>query len=57
MCSLWTYVDILLTNEIIIKGVGKRTKYEISPQFLMRTKLQSLTTLKIIELHRLKALV
>lgn len=55
---LRTYVDTLLTNEIVItKGVGKGTKYEISPIFLTRTKVQSPTTLKTIEPHRLKALI
>ena len=55
---LRTYVDTLLTNEIVItKGVGKGTKYEISPFFLTRTKVQSPTTLKTIEPHRLKALI
>ena len=55
---LRTYVDILLTKEIIItKGIGKGTKYEISPSFLNKTKVQSPTTLKTIEPHRLKALI
>lgn len=39
---LRTYVDMLLTNEIVItKGVGKGTKYEISPIFIaeMATRL------------------
>lgn len=55
---LRTYVDSLLSNEIVItKGVGKGTKYEISPLFLNRTKVQSPTTLKTIEPHRLKALI
>ena len=55
---LRTYVDTLLTNEIIItKGVDKGTKYEISPLFLAQTKVQSPTTLKTIEPHRLKALI
>ena len=39
------------------KGVGKGTKYEISPLFLAQTKVQSPTTLKTIEPHRLKALI
>ena len=55
---LRTYVDTLLTNEIVItKGIGKGTKYEISPSFLNKTKVQSPTTLKTIEPHRLKALI
>lgn len=55
---LRSYLDPLLTNEIITsRGVGKGTKYEISPLFLNISKVQSPTTLKTIEPHRLKALV
>lgn len=55
---LRSYVDPLLVNEIITaKGIGRGTKYEISPVFLSKTKLQSPTTLKTIEPYRLKALI
>ena len=40
-----------------IKPAPKYTKYEISPLFLAQTKVQSPTTLKTIEPHRLKALI
>ena len=55
---LRSYVEPLLTNDIInSKGVGKGTKYEISPLFLNKSKFQSPTTLKTIEPYRLKALI
>lgn len=55
---LRSYVEPLLTNDIInSKGVGKGTKYEISPLFLNKSKYQSPTTLKTIEPYRLKALI
>lgn len=55
---LRSYVEPLLTNAIInSKGVGKGTKYEISPLFLNKSKFQSPTTLKTIEPYRLKALI
>jgi ATP-dependent DNA helicase RecG len=55
---LRSYVEPLLINDIInSKGVGKGTKYEISPLFLNKSKFQSPTTLKTIEPYRLKALI
>lgn len=55
---LRSYVEPLLTNDIInSKGIGKGTKYEISPLFLNKSKYQSPTTLKTIEPYRLKALI
>ena len=55
---LRSYVEPLLTNDIInSKGIGKGTKYEISPLFLNKSKFQSPTTLKTIEPYRLKALI
>lgn len=55
---LRSYLEPLLTNDIInSKGVGKGTKYEISPLFLNKSKFQSPTTLKTIEPYRLKALI
>lgn len=55
---LRSYLEPLLTNDIInSKGIGKGTKYEISPLFLNKSKFQSPTTLKTIEPYRLKALI
>lgn len=55
---LRSYVEPLLSNEIIAaRGIGKGTKYEISPTFLTKSKIQSPTTLKTIEPYRLRALI
>ena len=55
---LRSYIEPLVSNGIVsAKGVGRGTKYEISPYFLKQSKVQSQTTLKTIEPYRLKALI
>ena len=55
---LRSWVDALLSNGIVVsRGTGKGVKYSINPDFVAKSKVQILTTLKTIEPYRLKALI
>jgi ATP-dependent DNA helicase RecG len=55
---LRSYVHRLLEQELIIKrGLKKGTEYLINPQLIINAKLNIKASLKVIEPHRLKALI
>ena len=55
---LRSWIDALISNEIVVsRGTGKGMKYSINPDFIAKSKVQILTTLKTIEPYRLKALI
>ena len=55
---LRSYINRLIENAIIIsRGIKKGTEYLINPKLIMNAKLNLKPTLKIIEPHRLKALI
>lgn len=55
---LRSYISKLAEQSIIIKrGIKKGTEYLINPKLIINSKINIKTTLKVIEPHRLKALI
>ncbi len=55
---LRTYVNKMIEQAIIItRGIKKGTEYLINPKLLINSKINIKPTLKVIEPHRLKALI
>ena len=55
---LRSYISKLSDQSIIIKrGIKKGTEYLINPKLIINSKINIKTTLKVIEPHRLKALI
>lgn len=55
---LRSYISKLADQSIIIKrGIKKGTEYLINPKLIINSKINVKTTLKVIEPHRLKALI
>jgi ATP-dependent DNA helicase RecG len=55
---LRSYISKLSEQSIIIKrGIKKGTEYLINPKLIINSKINIKTTLKVIEPHRLKALI
>lgn len=55
---LRSYISKLADQSIIIKrGIKKGTEYLINPKLIINSKINIKTTLKVIEPHRLKALI
>ena len=55
---LRSYISKLADQSIIVKrGIKKGTEYLINPKLIINSKINVKTTLKVIEPHRLKALI
>ncbi len=58
MARHWAYVNKMIEQAIVITwGIKKGTEYLINPKLLINSKINIKPTLKVIEPHRLKALI